>query len=93
MEGKEYEELVEASQKVYEKGKDKGDFVTAGHGKHTQGDTLMKLRRIKEAVESYREAEKMYSEVGSDFNIDFHLDLVRKKITVIEEKIDISKLG
>lgn len=36
-------QLAEAAQRVYEKGRAKGDFRTAGHGKHNQGDTLMEL--------------------------------------------------
>jgi len=77
-----FNESVEVAERVYEKAMRKGDFRTAGHGKHNQGDALMKLGRTEEALESYREAEKMYSQAESG---GFHLEAVKKKIKEIED--------
>ncbi len=76
-----FEKAVEVCEKVYKTAIEIGDWKMAGHGKHNQGDALLKLGKEKEALESYREAEKMYTKDGKS---DFHLKAVIKKIQKVK---------
>jgi tetratricopeptide (TPR) repeat protein len=78
-----YEKSIEACEKVYATAVQKGDYRTAGHGKHNKADALVKLGRTKEAKEEYEKAIELYKkyEEVTGKSAKFHIEGVQKKLT------------
>ena len=82
---KQYEKSIEVCEMVYKTALDLGDFRTAGHGKHNQGDALKNLGKDEDARTAYEEAKELYLkfEEESGQKVTVHINGVVKKIALL----------
>ena len=77
-----FKESVKVCEKVYQTALAKGDYRTAGHGKHNRADALKELGKIKKARREYNKAIELYKkfEKATGQSAKFHIEGVEKKI-------------
>lgn len=79
---KNFKESEKVCEKVYETALAKGDYRTAGHGKHNKADALKELGWIGAAREEYNRAIELYGkfEEVTGQSAKFHIEGVEKKL-------------
>lgn len=80
--GKYFEASIDVCDNVASTAFVKGDYLTAGHGKHNKGDALVVLGRRKEAAKAYHEAKDSYQqhEKITRESAKPHLEAIDKKL-------------